>query len=78
MTKDSSLLLHDINSLSTGVEDFKRRLFSGLKNPYKNINETSKLESVREQHLAEMKDDGRKTVKNFSFRRLEFKPRNLE
>jgi hypothetical protein len=61
------------------LADFSEsRLFSGFKIPHKNIHETGKLESIRGQHLAEMKDDGRKTDKNFSLRRLESKPRNLE
>ncbi len=57
------------------LADFSEsRLFSGFKIPYKNIHETRKLESIHEQHLVEMKKEGRKPDKNSSLRRLEFKP----
>jgi hypothetical protein len=36
LTKDSSLLLHAIHSLSTGLFLKKTRLYSGFKNTYKN------------------------------------------
>ncbi len=36
----------------------KTTLLSGFKNPYKNINETRKLESIREQHFVKWKNAG--------------------
>jgi hypothetical protein len=54
--KDSSLLLHAINSNSIGGFLKKTRLSSGFKNTCKKkICETRKLESIREWHLVERK-----------------------
>jgi hypothetical protein len=47
-TKDSSLFLHAIHSLSTGGFSNKTRLYFGIKKTYKNFQETRKLESIRE------------------------------
>jgi hypothetical protein len=75
LTKDLSLLLHAIHS------PFYRRilketiLLSDLKNLYKKIRETRKLEYIHEQHLVERKNAGRKPNKNSSHRRLKFMPR---
>ncbi len=44
LTKDSSLLLHAIRSVSTGGFKKKTRLYSGFKNTRKKIRETRKLE----------------------------------
>ncbi len=45
-TKDSSLLLHDIHSPFYWRMIKKTILFSGFKNPYKNIREAKKIESI--------------------------------
>jgi hypothetical protein len=77
LTKESSLLLHAIHSPSTGR--FSRQPYTSLyslKNPYKKICETRKLESIRKMHFVERKNEGRKPDKNS--RRLEFLPRNLD
>jgi hypothetical protein len=47
-TKDSSLLLHAIHSPFYWRILKKTILFSGLKNPYKKIRETRKLDSIHE------------------------------
>jgi hypothetical protein len=38
-------------------------LFSGFKNPYKKIRETTKLESVHKEHFVERKNEGRNLTK---------------
>ncbi len=54
-------------------------LYSGFKNTYKKkIGETRNLESIREKHLLESKNQGRNPDKNSSLIRLEFMPKNLE
>jgi hypothetical protein len=78
LTKDSSLLLHAIHSLFTGGFLMKIRLSSSFKNTYKKIRETRKLESIREQHFVERKNEASKPDKDLSLRRPEFMPRNLD
>ncbi len=58
------------------LADFKRKPDSilVLKIHTKNIDETKKLKPIREWHLVERKNEGRK---NSRLRRLEFLPRNL-
>ncbi len=56
----------------------KTLLYSGFNNPYKKFHNTRKLESIHEQHFLEQKNEGRKSDKNSSLRRLEFMPRNLD
>ncbi len=70
LTKNSSLLLHAIHSLSTRKSDSTLV----LKILTKKICETRKLESFREWHLVKRKNEGRKPDKNSSLRRLEFVP----
>jgi hypothetical protein len=48
LTKDSSLLLHAIHSLSTGGFLKKTRLYSGFKNTYKKIREKLEQENSNE------------------------------
>jgi hypothetical protein len=48
LTEDSSLLLHALHSLFYRQILKKTILFSGFKNPYKEIRETRKRESVHE------------------------------
>jgi hypothetical protein len=48
LTKDSSLLLHAIHSLSTDRFLKKIRIYSGFKNTNKQIREIRKLESIHE------------------------------
>ncbi len=48
LTKDASLLLHAIHSSFYWRSLKKIKLFSVLKNPYKNIREIRKLESTHE------------------------------
>ncbi len=55
LTKGSSLLLHAVHSSLYWQILKKPILFSGLKNPYKKIRETRKLESIREYHFVERK-----------------------
>jgi hypothetical protein len=76
-TKDSSLLLDAIHSLSTGGFLKKTRLYSVF-NIHKKIRKTRKLVSIREYHFEEWKTEGRKPDKDSSRRRLEFMPRNLD
>jgi hypothetical protein len=47
-----------------------------LKIRIKNL-QNKKLESIREKHLVERRNKGRKPVKNSSLRRHELMPRNL-
>jgi hypothetical protein len=78
LTKDSSLLLHAIHSHFYWQILKKTMLFSGFKNPFKNIRETrKKIESIHEWHFVERKKEGRKPDKNSSLRRRKFMPRNL-
>ncbi len=63
MTKDSSLLLRAIHSLSTGGYLKKTRLYSGYKSIFKNIPDTRKLESIYRQHFGERKNEGRNQTK---------------
>jgi hypothetical protein len=62
------------------AEGHKRKiiLFSGFKNPYRKIRKTRKLESINEHHCVEQKNEGRKTNKKLSLRRLELMPRSLD
>jgi hypothetical protein len=46
----------------------KTILFSGFKNPFKNILETRKLVSIHKEHFVERKNEGRKPDKNPSMR----------
>ncbi len=48
LTKDSSLLLHAIHSLSTDGFLKKTSLYSGFKNTYKNPRNKKKIESIPE------------------------------
>ncbi len=63
LTKDLSLLLHVIHSLSTGGFINKARLCFGFKNTYKKNRKTGKLEPIREYHFVERKNEGRKPYK---------------
>ncbi len=57
LTKDSSLLLHAIHSLSTGGYVKKTRLCCGFKKTYKKIRKSRKLESNREKHFVNRKNE---------------------
>ncbi len=48
LTKDSSLLLHAIHSLSIGGFLEKPILYAGFKNTDQKIRKTSRLKSIRE------------------------------
>jgi hypothetical protein len=56
LTKDSSLLIYAIYILFYWRILKKIILFSGFKNPYRNIRETRKLDSVYEYHFVEWKN----------------------
>jgi ribosomal protein S21 len=59
--------------------DFKRKSYSTLVlKIHKKIRKTRKFASIREKHLLERKNEGRKPDKNSSLRRLEFRLRNLK
>ncbi len=78
LTKDSSLLLDAIHCLFYWRFLKKTILLSRLKNLYKKICETRKLKSIHEKHFVEQKNEGRKSDKNSSLRRLKSAPRNLD
>jgi hypothetical protein len=65
--KDSSLLLNAFHIPSTGSFVIHK------KSP-----ETEKLESIRELHFVERKNEGRKPDKNSSLIKLVFMSRNLD
>jgi hypothetical protein len=75
LTKDSSRLLHAVNSPFYRRIFKKTTLFSGFTNSYKKIRETRKLGSIQEYHFVERKNGGIKPDKNSSLRRPEFMPR---
>jgi hypothetical protein len=64
LTKNSSLLLHDIHSSFYWRILKKTRLLSGFQNYYKNIREIKKLVFIHVQHFLELKNEGRKPDKN--------------
>jgi hypothetical protein len=55
LTKDLSLLLNAIHSLSTVLK--KTRLYSGFINTYKKIRKKGKLERIHEKHFQEKKNE---------------------
>ncbi len=78
LTKDLSLLLHDIHSPFLWLIVKENLILLWFKNPYKKICETRKLKSIHEKYFVQRENDGRKPDKNCNLRRLEFMPRKLD
>jgi hypothetical protein len=76
--QDSSLLLNAIHSPFYWRILKKTLLFSGFKNPYKNLRNKKTRGCILELHFVEWKNEGKKPDKISSLRRLKFMPRNLD